>query len=211
MAGDLATMKARIADELSRDDLTSQIALAIGDAIQFYQNARYSFNESRDMTFSTVAGQDFYGSAANSNIPTLFAFDYLILYLGSIPFEVTRAQPLNVELLNQNGIVRGQPYRWCYYNHQIRLGPVPDQVYLMRIAGQITFAAPASDGEVGNPWMLEAEKLIRSRAKYELALNILKDPDMAGQMAAQVTEADEQLGGLAKRLTGTGQVRPMAF
>ena len=33
----LAVMKARIADELARTDLTSQIALAIQSAIDFYE------------------------------------------------------------------------------------------------------------------------------------------------------------------------------
>ena len=54
MANDLAAMKARIADEFARDDLTEQIALAIVDAIKFYKDQRFEFNESRDITFATA-------------------------------------------------------------------------------------------------------------------------------------------------------------
>jgi hypothetical protein len=211
MANDLAQMKARISDELARDDLTSQIAYAINDAIAFYQSDRFAFNESRDLTFSTVAAQAEYGAAANSNIPTLFAFDYLILYLGSIPWPIRRATPYDIEILQQNGLVSGQPYLYAYYNKKIRLAPVPDAVYSMRIAGQITYAAPATDTEASNPWMTDAEKLIRARAKYELAINVLKDMEMATAQAAQVTEAFEGLKGLTNRLTGTGVIRAMAF
>jgi hypothetical protein len=211
MANDLAQMKSRIADEMARGDLTSQIAFAIGDAISFYQNERFIFNESRDITFTTVAGQDFYGAAANAAIPSMWSFDYLILYLGSIPWPVKRRTPLEVEILNNNGLVSGQPYNYAWYNKQIRLGPVPDGVYTMRIAGRITYAAPATDDEAGNPWMIDAEKLIRSRAKYELALNVTQDSDMAQIMAAQVSEAFDQLKGAANRLTATGEIEPTQF
>lgn len=211
MPNDLATMKARILDELDRDDLVSQTALAISDAISFYQSDRFIFNESRDVTFNTVAAQEFYGATANPAIPTLWAFDYLILYLGGIPWPVTRRTPLEVEILNNNGLVSGQPYNFAWYNKQIRLGPVPDNVFQMRVAGQITFAAPSSDDEPDNPWMIDAEKLIRSRAKYELALNIIKDTEMAQIMAAQVTEVYDTLKGATNRLTGTGWIEPTQF
>lgn len=212
MANDLAQMKARIANELGqRTDLPNEIAFAISDAISFYQNERFIFNESRDITFSTVAGQEFYGAAASAAIPTLWSFDYLILYLGSIPWPVKRRTPLEVEILNNNGLVAGQPYNFAWYNKQIRLGPVPDAVYSMRVAGRINFAAPASDAEANNPWMIDAEKLIRSRAKYELALNVTQDTEMAQIMAAQCTEAFDQLKGAANRLTGTGEISPTQF
>jgi hypothetical protein len=211
MANDLAQMKQRILDEIDRGDLASQTSLAINDAISFYQNERFIFSESRDITFSTVAAQEFYGAAANAAIPTMWSFDYLILYLGSIPWPVKRRTPEEVEILNNNGLVMGQPYNYAWYNKQIRLGPVPDAVYSMRIAGRITVAAPASDVEVGNPWMIDAEKMIRCRAKYELFLNVIKDTDQAQVMAAQIQEAYDQLKGAANRLTGTGEISPTQF
>lgn len=211
MAGDLATMKSRIQDEIARSDLASQIAFAITDAISFYQSERFVFNESRDITFYTVAAQEFYGTAANAAIPTMWSFDYLILYLGGIPWPIKRQTPEYVEIANNNGLVTGQPYNYAYYNKQIRLGPVPDNVYLIRVAGRITYAAPAADDEANNPWMIAAEKLIRSRAKYELALNVTQDTDMAQIMAAQTQEAYDQLKGATNRLTGTGKIEPTQF
>lgn len=205
-------MKSRIQVELgNRTDLATQIAYAINDAIGFYQNERLKFNESRDITFNTVAGQEFYTSSDNAQIPTLFAIDYIVVYLGSIPWPVKRRTPFEIEVLNNNGLVRGQPYNWCYFNNQIRLGPVPDAVYPMRVAGQVTIAAPASDGEANNPWMTDAELLIRSRAKYQLYLHAIRNLEMAQAMAAQVTEATENLKGVGNRLTGTGSVTPTQF
>lgn len=211
MANDLAQMSARIADELARSDLTNQIAFAINDAILFYNNERFAFNESRDITFVTAPAQEFYGVADNPAIPTMQSFDYIILYLGGIPWPVKRRTPEEVELLNNNGLVSGQPYNFAWYNKQIRLGPVPDSVFNMRIAGRINFAAPASPSEQNNPWMTDVEKLIRARAKYEIALNVIEDDDLAQRMAAQVSEAFDQFKGAANRLTGTGMIQPTQF
>jgi hypothetical protein len=212
MANDLAAMKARIADELARDDLSTQIALAITDAIKFYQHERFEFNESRDLTFGTVAQQEAYGTAANASIPTLRSFDYLLLYVGGIlQGEIRRRQPVEIELANNSGNFYGQPRSFAFYNRQIRLSPVPDAVYTVRIAGRITYAAPATDAETGNPWMVEAETLIRKRAKYELALNVTKDVEEAQRLAPQITEALEALTGATNRLTGTGTITPTQF
>lgn len=208
----LGYMKDKIADELARPDLTSQIADKINEAIQSYQQERFFFNESRDLLFNTVAGQEFYGSADNSAIPTLQSFDYLILYLGNIPWPMKRRTDIEMELLNQNGLVRGQPYNWAYYNQQIRLGPVPDSIMQVRIAAQILAGIPANDDVAGNPWMsFHAERLIRCRAKYELYLHVIKDLGKAQAMAAGVTEAFDTLKGQTNRLVGTGLMQSVEF
>lgn len=212
MADDLATMKARIADELGRDDLTSQIASAISDAIKFYQNERFEFNETRDLTFPTVANQEAYGAAALAAIATLRTFDYLLLYVGGIlQREIKREQPKYVELANRSGNFYGQPLRFAFINREIRLTPIPDAVYTVRIAGQVRYAAPATDDEAGNPWMIDAEALIRKRAKYELALNVTKDVEEAQRLAPQITEILDSLTGAANRLTGTGIIESTQF
>lgn len=203
--GTLGYLSDKIADELARPDLASQITDKITEAIAAYQSERFFFSETRDLTFNTVAGQEFYTTADNSSIPTLQAFDYIILYLGGIPWPVTRRTSIEIEVLNQNGLVRGQPYNWDYYNQQIRFGPVPDAVYSIRIAAQQNVAAPTDPDAVGNPWMSgNAERLIRSRAKYELYLHVIKSTEKASQMAAAVTEALDTLKGQTNRLVGRG-------
>lgn len=210
--GTLGYMKDTIADELARPDLASQIADKIADAIESYQQARYFFSETRDLTFSTVAGQEFYGAAANAAIPSLQAFDYIILYIGSIPWPVRRRTDIELEVLNQNGLMRGQPWNWAYYNQQIRLGPVPDTAYTIRIAAQQRVTPPASDDETNNPWMIgTAGILIRCRAKYELFMHVIRNLEQAQAMVAAVSDAESSLKGQTNRLTGTGMMQAMEF
>lgn len=206
-----AQMKLDIADEIARPDLTSQIASKIAEAIDFYQAERFWWSESRDITFNTVAGQEFYTATDNAAIPLLSAFDYVILYIGSIPWPIARRTDTEIEVLNQNGLMRGQPWNWSYYNEQLRLGPVPDTVYSMRIAAHQSVAAPASDSVTGNPWMTNAELLIRSRAKHLLYKHVIRNSEYAQTMAEAAEEAFAMLKGKTNRLTGRGLMAPMEF
>lgn len=213
MAGTLADMKARISDELARGDLASQIALAINDAIVAYQDERFMFNESRNVTFNTVINQEFYGVLDNPLIGTINKLDYIFLYVNNTPFKLDPSTPETMEWLANNSTFVGQPYDYVWYQSQIRLYPVPVAVYPVRIACSLQQPAPATDGETNNPWMIIAERLIRSRAKFELAIHVLKDEQLAADMDKVLTEAFKQLKNRTNVLTkmGAGFVRPMAF
>jgi hypothetical protein len=207
----LAIMKARVADELARDDLTSQIAYAITDAIAAYTDERFLFNESRSNTFSTVANQEFYASTDSAFIGTLNKIDYIAIYVGDQPYQVLPMRPVEMEHFSTNGTSTGQPSWYAYYDKKIRFYPVPDAVYTMRVAAAVDVAAPATDAEASNPWMTTAERLIRSRAKLELALHVLKDLELAATMQQAVEEAFEQLKSRTNQITQIGDGRVMAM
>lgn len=207
----LAIMKARVADELARSDLTSQIAYAITDAIERYQPDRFWFNESRDLTFSTVASQEYYTSADNALIPDIYAIDYVAITVSSTVHSLSRYSPEQMEGLSDNATQTGEPYAYTYYQKKIRLYPVPTQVYTIRVAGHVKVAVPASDSEASNVWMTDAERLIRARAKLNLALDVLHDGDLATAMTAMIDEAYSQLKGRTNRQVGTGVIRSVQF
>lgn len=221
MAGTLADMKSRIADEIARSDLTTNIADAITTSITTYQKERFRFSESRDTTFNTVATQEFYTSADNPVISNLYYFDYLTILIGDSSFDVPRYQPEDLELLSQSGTQAGQPYAYTYYNEQIRLYPTPSAVYEMRIGGHLLIAAPTSDAATGNRWMTDGEKLIRCRSKYELAVHVTKDNEEAARMSPDPPGPGEKAGQSylswrelkdeVNKLTARGVVRPMYF
>jgi hypothetical protein len=97
------------------------------------------------------------------------------------------------------------------------LGP-----YLITLGAHVTYAVPASLSVTGNRWMTDAEKMIRSRAKYELAINYTRDanllkamsphpPDMNGGFVGAAFDAYEMLSAEAQRMLRRGVVRPMYF
>lgn len=215
-----AVMKERISQEIRRkalNDVGARFQDAIGEAITTaiaaYQDRRFFFNESRDLTFNTVADQEFYDSDDAAQLANLVKIDYVKLRDGNTVSDLLPDFPSEMESASTNATATGQPGWFLWYNQQIRLYPIPDDVYGIRVAGVFSYAEPAADATTGNFWMTRGERLIRSRAKYELALHVLRDTELAQTMASSVTEALNQLQAFTNKLTqrDNGRVRAMDF
>lgn len=205
--GTLGRMKYRIANEIERGDLTTEIANAISTAIDLYQNDRFLFNESRDITFDTVAQQYIYTATDVPLIGRLIKIDYIFAYIGGMPYRLSSFSPEEMEwghLATSDPV--GQPVKYNYYAQCVQIYPRPDQVYSIRIGGVLSMSAPANDSEANNVWMTAAEPLIRSRAKFELYTHVptLRDPNAAALMAARADEAYSNLKAKAADITKPG-------
>ena len=203
----LAIMKARIASELRRQNIADQIAAAITTAIDAYETEFGAKMQSRSLTVTTVAGQEFY----TTGLSTLLRIDYVTLLVGNSIFELDFMHPATMEAASTNGTYTGQPGHWTWFAEQLRLYPVPaDSGQTVRIGGLVQVAAPASDGESGNSWMTLYERLIRCRAKWELATHVIRDQQLKSDMAEATEEARRQFIRRANAKTrGSGRVVPM--
>lgn len=207
----LTAMKARIALEMRRPNISTQIASAISTAIAIYSEDRWQFNVTRDYTFDTVAGQYWYSSSDSSYIPIIRSLDYVKVLDGSSWYNVEPGDRSRMEELTDAVNNTGMPTTYVYYGKKLRLYPAPDAVYTIRLAGVFVAAEPASDDEADNPWMTDAERLIRSRAKLELAMHVTYDANMIATMGAAVKDAEDELAGVATSTARTGFVRPVYF
>lgn len=225
-----AAMVAQIVFELGqRTDLEAVVVpRAINDAIQIYQKERFRFNESQPLspfTFNTVAGTAYYGVAADARIPMLYKIDYLHYLLGSTNNKMTRVFPEEIYLALQNGTESGPPESWAYDGDTIVMYPRPNAAYPITVGGYLAVAGPlpaAYASDTTNPWMNEAERLIRSRAKYEVALHVTRNKDMIAAMSPDApADSNAPLGaslryyrelkGEANKIRGTSRVRGMRF
>jgi hypothetical protein len=214
----LGDMKARIAAELLRDDLTTQIANAINSAIGSYQMDHFYFNEPRldgKVTFNTVVGKATYGSETLAQIPLLGDIDWLTYTQGGTVFQISRDQTIDIDLMNQNGQISGPPEAFTYAGDAITITPVPDNVYPIAIFGTINYAAPASDTETGNVWMNEAEVLIRCRAKFEIAVHVTRNATLMALMSPDdngaTARAFKELKQATNKKVATGRIEAMPF
>lgn len=222
----LADMKVRIALEIARDDLTTQIANAITDAISVYQAEHFRFNEvdpAAPPTFNTVINQTVYSAADLPAIATLFKIDQLTYQQATSTFEILRRQPGDIRLALQGNQMKGPPEEFAYQGNKLYIFPAPDLVYPVSISdAYLSFAAPASDLEANNVWMNDAEMLIRCRSKYEIALHITRNDKMAMAMSTEETGGQnggpgatfmawQALKGEYNRVVSTGRVAAMQF
>lgn len=180
----LGDLKTRVADELARADLASQIALAVEDAITEAATNRFWFNEVRGLTLSTAIGQEVYGS---DEIAALTQIDSLWISVSGGRRNLREASAADLDRLVQGTQPTGEPYMFARYGGFIRLYPVPQQVYTVTIDGVSRLFTLADDADA-NAWTDQncAERYIRAVVKRNILAEIICDFERAqaqGQLA----------------------------
>lgn len=210
-----ANLQADIADDL--DDTTgeyaSQIKKAILGAIRYCERNTYYFNETRDITFPTVNGREWYSATDNANIPTL-------VHIAGVWSEdsagsrsiIKETTPQELELLSDNAASRGEPYAYTYFGQRIRLYPVPnDAVYTIRLHVGPYRLTPLSADTDENAWLNEAYDMIKARAKYIIYKNTLKDAALAAEALNDYNDQETALKSETTSRNATGYVQATDF
>ena len=207
-----AIMLAEMADDMLRSD-TTLFTNKINAAIRHYQPRRFFFNESRSVTFNTVASTDLYRFGAGLEITTEFyRLDSVFITIAAQDVrELERVNYVDLEALAGNDANTGEPSQYAFINKAIRLWANPDAIYATRLTGHIKAAAPASDEEADNPWMVEAYDLIMSRAKAELYAHSYEDPDNAALMQQAEARALRSLQDATLDKVSTGYLEATDF
>lgn len=162
-------MQTRIADELNRSDLTSQIKREIQSAIARYERHRFWFNEGADTASTTASTQRL--AVPDDGIE----YDALEITYSTVPQELPRlAWPQFVRAGYLNTAVEGLPSAWSYFRNEIFFWPVPDTAYALTLYYVKQFSALSADDDT-NDWMTEGEELIRARARQAVRINYLQD------------------------------------
>lgn len=170
MSGDYGSLKSRLADELNRTDLTSQIALEIQSAIAHYESQRFWFNEGQSLSSTSSTGDP------RISLPTDF--------LEAIRIEITISglqEPLYRLEWNEfsdlgggdTGLSSGVPSCFSINSNEIWLYPRPNGNYIVTLtyAKQLTTLSGDTDT---NSWMTDGEELIRHRARQAVKINYLE-------------------------------------
>lgn len=179
------TMKTEIAADLRRGTSDgARVLSAISAAIKFYQPRRFYFNESRSVTFSTVASTGIYSFATIGT--QFYRIDGAFITNGDEITELSVGNYLAYETLLDSE--EGLPTDYAYIDKSLRLWRTPDAIYSVRLTGHVKLAEPATDDEADNAWFVEAYELIKCRAKASLYAHVWPDP----AMAATMQEAERQ-------------------
>lgn len=194
------TMLSRIADDLDRTDLSTQIQTAVQNAVRYYERRKFWFNEGR-ATASTTASTDTYA------VPTD--------YMSGLRMEITvngSTYPLalrDINYLDSIGVTTntGQPFDFAVLAEEFRLYPVPDQAYTLTLTYNRSLGELSASNDT-NAWMVEAEDLIRFRAEWEIYQYILKNVDQAAYCKQGESDALTSLLDHTGRYVSTGNITP---
>ena len=215
-----AIMRSRIADELHRTDLTTQINRAIETAIDHWGPERFFFNE-KFSSFATVASTQTY-SAGNASLTDVLRVNTMRVNVNSatrIPLtQWTWQQFIDRDIATaQTGI----PDYYVWYADSLLLYPIPNAAYTAQLTVIMRLpevSASATDGAT-NAWMTSAETLIRQRAKAVVRTDFLRDADalaeaqrLAGTRFLTALEQAAYAALLAQTDgKGTGRIVPTQF
>jgi hypothetical protein len=201
-----ADIRGRIADDLDRPDINTQIGDELRRAVRHYERQRWWFNEAQATT-PTVANQPNYA------LPT----DLLVLddleYTNAggnrlLVNEITWGRYLETWRYNSSATT-GTPQDWAYNSDQLWLGPTPNAIYTLTL-GYIKTLSPASfsDG-TDNAWTNYADDLISSRALRSLGSRLLDLPaQRLAIWAGLEREAYNALCAMSEQKLMTGSPRP---
>lgn len=196
----LGDLKARIADELLKRNLTTQIAQHIARAIEHYAGRRFWFNTGRMVGAAVAPDADGYVA-----LPTGTRIIDQIM-VGTIVLE-QRDPELIEQWLTSPGV--GEPYDYAVAGDNIRLYPTPSGAVELVVVGTFDLAALSTDGS-SNAWTNEAADLIDARARMTLYRDVLRDTDGVALAKDAIRDAETDLNMKTIRRLGTGRVKAYA-
>lgn len=194
---DFGTMIARIEDEIDNEDLTDQVKKAITSAIAHHSRRQFWFNRVR-FDFAVVADDEFFDSTDDSEIPNIVQIDSAWLVQSSIRYPLVQVND-NVIADSQTGLVKSRPTNFSYVRKQIHIYPISDDSYTFyaeawsRLSELTNVTVGAVTSDATNAWMTDGEELIRQRAKYILAIDIIHDEALAMRANGAEREALDAL------------------
>lgn len=194
-------MQTRIATEIVRDNVNTEIKSAIQSAIKHYEIERFWFNETT-ATSSTAVNQDRYPVPLD-----LIELDTLKVMVNGEYWPLERR---DWPYVNDGYNTNGPPTDFAIYRDELYLYPTPDAVYTLTMAYVKSLSTLTADSDT-NEWMTKAEILIRSRAKYDLFTDLIRDYESAAVMQVKEEKEFRKLQGLTNRKVSSGKIRPTQF
>lgn len=198
-----AQLKAKIASETHRTDLTDAINEAVLSAVRFYTPQRFWFNESSG-TFSSVASQLEYGTA--DGLPTgIIELDLVTINVNGRTQELKPKPWQSLAAIDQTSWA-GIPCFYGWRAEKIRLYPRPNAVYVCSLYFLKEFTALSADEDT-NVWTNEAADLIRHRAKAEVFDAYVRSPAAADRSRLLESETLQRMLKRTNEMSATNQLQ----
>lgn len=191
-------LQSRIADDLDRTDLTSQIKQCILLAVQHYKNERFWFNEVKASAAASV------GSAQVGAPSDILRLDHLYIVVSGIDIELKPSDLNSIIEFRPTG--NGRPTSYCYYENQFELDRLSDSAYTLHLYYLKELTALSADSDT-NGWTTDGEDLIVFHAEKMLYANVIHDTAKAATAELQEMAALTAMRSLARARTTTGYTK----
>lgn len=200
---DYGTMQSNIATFLRRDDLSSEIPIAIKRAIAHYSNEDWPWLQARTTASITTSS-----STKTVTIPSDFkSVVTLLVTVNSAKYELYQRTQKEIEELYYDESLTEIPLRYAIWDGNFYLYPIPDDTYVLTLDyyQELTELANSTDS---NEWTTTAEELIEARACWWLANRVMRNMELANSFKEAELEAYQRLRANATLQISSGRLRP---
>ena len=208
-----ADLASKIADDLARSDLSTQITDAIEYSIKRYERERFWFNDQDNISVSLTSS---ISQLALSDLPVkMFQIDRIRVVLASNTLLDLYPRDRNWIAARQDINLSSMPIEYCVYDEALQFDSISDQSYTLVLDGVVGLGNTVASNSYSNAstavWFNEARDMIRADAKRDLYTHVIKDFEFAKAMNETAQYEFNQLKGRTNRINTTGQVRPTRF
>lgn len=207
----------RVADQLARSDLSTQIDREIQLAIARYNRRVTWLHEVRAVSLTSVAAQAWYSTVDLStgtgpqDVAGRTAVDVsdiqAVRYMRTADFDdLKQVHYSDFERFFDTTGSAGRSTYFTLYAGQIGLWPVPDGVetFTMSVVCKPVVPSSATDESV---WFDQAQELIENAAASAICRKFLSDGERAQAFQAYETAAWEELLAESNQKAATGRIR----
>ncbi len=189
-----AELKERIADEIFRDDLTTQVERYALKAVEHYARKRWWFNEAAPSGVC-VPGQAYI-------TPGLILMDTLVVDRVVLIPETLKV--ITQWRATEVALQPGNPTHFAHVGSQAQLYTTPASAFAWTAEGLLE---PTLEDSSENEWTTDFEDAVVNRAKLALCSGITLDEVRAAFATSALGIAEAALDELNALRCGTGSVR----
>jgi len=170
MAGTFLDMYTRVMTELRRSNAATDVKQAINDAIFEAAQERFYFNETKDTSFNTVNGQEYYPDLGIVELDSIWYFN------GTTRYNLFLASNKDLDDAAEGNVLGGQLMSMSHTAGQFRLYPIPTSVTAVHVSGygKLTPYPLVNDADT-NAWLTDGETFIRALAKRNFLRDVVRD------------------------------------
>lgn len=202
-------IQTRIAGDLRRSNILTEIKRAINDAITEAAKTRFYFNEQHE-SFPTVIGQEYYSDLGITEVDDMWYWQNGVV--GGFKQRVYLKSQSEADDYRIGNVTNGQLDTFSRYGGQFRLEPVPQLVMTVYVDGfgKMTPNPLVNDGDT-NAWLTEGELYITALAKRNLLRDVIRDYGEARVLEGIADGYKEQLEADTATRGATGTIRSTKF
>ncbi len=150
-----AALQARIADELSRSDLSTEIQLEIASAVEWYQYESFPWTEASTAAFNTINGQRYYPLPAN-----FLRVTDALSQIGNYTYKMEAVTEQYIDRIDWGDVFwTSYPIIFSLWANQIRVFPPPQAglpVQIKGIISQLPLQIPSATWTASTAYILGA-------------------------------------------------------